>query len=144
MNKLPPRITSRTAVSIFLASSALLLGACSSGNSDLPLAEDPQSVSIQLDAKGCPVAVEPALLRVSRSKDQGALWTVEAPEGQEVEFSVYFNPFVDSNRGLRSKGGRLHSPKLGGDVPLNVKYKYTIVTKACPDAPLDPDLMVTH
>ncbi len=142
MKKFPLNLKQYFVLSMVFMVSGLLVSGCSSMGDNSPLAGDPQPVTIKLDAKGCPVGVEPAVLRISLSKDQGALWAAESPEGEAVDFSVFFNPFVNSNQGLRSKGGRLHSPKQGQEVPLNVKYKYTIVSKACKDAPLDPEIIV--
>ncbi|MFV0476547.1 MAG: hypothetical protein ACK5ME_01785 [Parahaliea sp.] len=125
---------------------AILQNACATDpqNTVTPMPKDPLMVKIRMDEKGCPVAVNPAKIELSRSKDQGIIWQAATGAGKPVDFAVFFNPFAGKSEAMLSVEGTLRSPALNRKAPTGVDYKYTIVSLVCSERPLDPLILVTN
>lgn len=110
------------------------------------------TVNIDVDAQGCPARADPELVTVSRSAGESVRWVAREsaaaekgkPASSDREFTVYFDPFMGGADNRSSKNGVLKSRPLSTKIPVGVKYKYTIVTDACPDRPLDPGIDVRN
>lgn len=108
---------------------------------------DPTLVKILFEGD-CPTSVDPSEpVSLSRVAQQRIAWqAVDKATGEdiEVEFDIYYNPFVGGNSNRHTKKGYIKSTPVANDVPVNVEYKYTIVARKCEQAPLDPRIITKN
>ncbi|MEL7045121.1 MAG: hypothetical protein AAGL66_08885, partial [Pseudomonadota bacterium] len=101
---------------------------------------DSQSLkaAIVFDAEGCPVKVSDEVIVVRRRDFITWRGVDENGEQAKVPFNIVFSPLDDKSP--RSSGSNLRK-MVSAKAPA-AEYKYTIVSAACPEKPLDPRIRV--
>jgi len=124
-----------------------LLGGCASAlhaNNMAATIFATKDAQITFDALGCPTAVVPPTIDVSKLAGDKVNWQAVDALGANIDdadFVIYFDPF--KGKSLDSKGkGSVTSPKIDSDTPTGVEFKYTIVGIGCPSSPLDPRIKI--
>ena len=97
------------------------------------------TVTITFDSNGCPTGVSDADFTVTKAK-----WIIWQPKPEDVDFSIYFDPFKgkrnDAKKGeVKRKFAKDAPPRDDSANPDEViEYKYTIVGNDCKGDALDP------
>jgi hypothetical protein len=126
---------------IIAGCAALLVTACSPAPRVAKLPDIP--VNIVFDGN-CPVAVQPPTpVDVSKAADQRIKWQSVNGAGEPIdrEYEIFFDPFKGSPLKSNAKGFR-RSPKISGETPVNVEYKYSVRGKGCDKDAYDPRFVV--
>ena len=108
-------------------------------------AQSAQDLPVTVYFEGqCPVGVQPETVDVSKPAGDKVTWTAyDAATGQPagIVYEVFFDPFKGKSI-VSGTDGVAQSKKVADDVPINVEFKYTIYSPTCPEAPLDPRIMI--
>jgi hypothetical protein len=102
-----------------------------------------QSVNIYFDGT-CPKSAVPALVELNKAAGDQIEWSAyDRTSGAQIEvaYEIFFDPFKGKSMESDRKGVAT-SPRVAADVPMNVEFKYTIYSTSCPQAPLDPSIMI--
>ncbi|WP_157976517.1 hypothetical protein [Parahaliea mediterranea] len=138
--------THAKAVALALVVSSGLLVACSHTPEFKP-AREYKAVKVLFDKRGCPVKVTPEQpLVLSRKALDGVEWEATGPGSSDI--TVYFDPFQQASpEQFLQRGKVVRSGPVAAMAPATeagIEYKYTIVAKDCPQAPLDPLIIVKN
>ncbi|GAB3278314.1 hypothetical protein [Parahaliea aestuarii] len=140
------RTTQGKSVTLALLLSSGLLVACAHPP-EFQAAEKYKDVKVLFDKSGCPVKVTPDKpLVLSRTRLEGVQWEAVGPGSSDI--SVFFDPFQQATPAqFQARGKVVRSGPIAPKAPASangVEYKYTIVAKDCPQAPLDPLIIVKN
>ncbi|MEM9315277.1 MAG: hypothetical protein AAGA95_11670 [Pseudomonadota bacterium] len=127
-----------SAHAVLIFTMSIALSACGKSKDEQAFDAQALEASIVFDAEGCPVKVSEEVI-VVRRRDV-VTWRGVDAEGEQakVPFSIVFSPLDD--KAPRSRGSNLRE-MISAKAPA-AEYKYTIVSAACPEKPLDPRIRV--
>ena len=138
MPRVNNRFYLRVRISLTCVGLLALFTACGSHQVNNALPDIP--VQIVFDDSHCPVAVVPDKpFDVSKQADQRIVWQAVDKKGNFVDerYEIFFDPFKGTPLRSRSQGSK-RSPRVSGDSPVNVEYKYSIRGEDCDGPALDP------
>lgn len=141
--KQPPCITMP---SLALALAALTVSCAVADTSNVASTAAPDIVDVKVYFEGsCPKYVDNWDITVGSKPPQRVRWTAYNLDGSstktDVDYDIYFDPFVGADAGNTKKDGTVTSKPVSSKVPVGVTYKYTIMATGCSEG-LDPLIRV--